>query len=82
MAEALSKATIRLRILIMRAWGRAGPEPLQDILSGNDAMGSLCHGCPSCRAACSVFFISMAIVIGPTPPGTGVIAAHFGATSA
>jgi len=26
------------------------------------------------RAACSVFESSMAIVIGPTPPGTGVIA--------
>ena len=26
-------------------------------------------------------FISMAIVIGPTPPGTGVIALHTGATS-
>src|SRR5207244_13446892 len=25
------------------------------------------------RAAATVFFISMAIVIGPTPPGTGVI---------
>ncbi len=32
------------------------------------------HGC-CChwRAACRVFFISMAMVIGPTPPGTGVM---------
>ncbi len=34
-----------------------------------------------CLAAFRVFFISIAMVIGPTPPGTGVIAAHFGATS-
>src|SRR4029077_3834043 len=33
------------------------------------------------RAALTVFAINMAIVIGPTPPGTGVIAAVFGATS-
>ena len=33
------------------------------------------------RAEISVFFISMAIVMGPTPPGTGVMAAHFDATS-
>ena len=40
---------------------------------------------PSCLAGCSqyleglaesVFFISIAIVIGPTPPGTGVMAAQ------
>jgi len=36
---------------------------------------------PNCRAACSVFRMSMAMVIGPTPPGTGVMAAHKGATS-
>ena len=29
-----------------------------------------------------VFAMSIAMVIGPTPPGTGVIARHFGATSA
>ena len=34
-----------------------------------------------CRAALTVFDISMAIVIGPTPPGTGVIAFALGATS-
>ena len=28
-----------------------------------------------CRARLRVFFISIAIVIGPTPPGTGVMAA-------
>ena len=33
------------------------------------------------RAALTVFDINIAIVIGPTPPGTGVIAAVFGATS-
>ena len=33
-------------------------------------------------AAMRVFFISMAIVMGPTPPGTGVIAEHFGSTEA
>ena len=27
-----------------------------------------------CRARLTVFFISIAIVIGPTPPGTGVMA--------
>ena len=27
-----------------------------------------------CRARLSVFFSSMAMVIGPTPPGTGVMA--------
>lgn len=33
-----------------------------------------CYFRPFCSfAAISVFFISMAIVIGPTPPGTGVI---------
>ena len=31
-------------------------------------------------AAVSVFCISIAIVIGPTPPGTGVIASQIGAT--
>ena len=29
----------------------------------------------------TVFDISIATVIGPTPPGTGVILEHFGATS-
>ena len=33
-------------------------------------------------AARSVFFISEMMVIGPTPPGTGVIYEHLGATSA
>jgi hypothetical protein len=33
-----------------------------------------------CLHALTVFAISNAIVIGPTPPGTGVIARHFGAT--
>ena len=32
-------------------------------------------------AAVNVFFMSMAIVMGPTPPGTGVIAAAFSFTS-
>lgn len=32
------------------------------------------------RAACSVFLISIAMVIGPTPPGTGVIAPATAAT--
>jgi hypothetical protein len=32
-------------------------------------------------AAVTQFDMSMAMVIGPTPPGTGVIAAHFGATA-
>src|SRR5207245_4614352 len=32
-------------------------------------------------AALTVFDINIAMVIGPTPPGTGVIALHFGATS-
>ena len=32
-------------------------------------------------AARIVFCSSAAIVIGPTPPGTGVIAEHFGATA-
>ena len=36
----------------------------------------------SCRHALIVLDISMAIVIGPTPPGTGVMAAHLGATDA
>jgi len=34
----------------------------------------------SCRAASSVFFISIAIVIGPTPPGTGVMYDAFSMT--
>ena len=32
-------------------------------------------------AACSVFCISIQMVMGPTPPGTGVMAAHLGATA-
>ena len=32
------------------------------------------------RIAVSVFFINMAMVIGPTPPGTGVMKLHLGAT--
>jgi hypothetical protein len=32
------------------------------------------------RAACTVFFISIAMVNGPTPPGTGVIAEATAAT--
>jgi len=32
-------------------------------------------------AAVTQFDINMAIVIGPTPPGTGVMAAHFPATA-
>ena len=31
--------------------------------------------------ACNVFCMSDAMVIGPTPPGTGVIQLHFGATA-
>jgi hypothetical protein len=31
--------------------------------------------------ASTQLYISMAIVIGPTPPGTGVMALHTGATS-
>ena len=34
-----------------------------------------------CRAAFTVFAISIAMVIGPTPPGTGVIALAFFDTS-
>jgi len=34
-------------------------------------------GYRDCRAALTVFDISIAIVIGPTPPGTGVIAIVF-----
>ena len=33
-------------------------------------------------AACSVLSMSMQIVMGPTPPGTGVMAEHKGATFA
>ena len=36
---------------------------------------------PNCLAAWRVFFISMAMVMGPTPPGTGVMAEQSGATS-
>lgn len=36
---------------------------------------------PIARAALIVFFIKSAIVIGPTPPGTGVIAPAFSETS-
>ena len=32
--------------------------------------------------ACNVLAISIVTVIGPTPPGTGVIYEHFSATSA
>src|SRR5205807_1372045 len=35
-----------------------------------------------CRQALTVFAINIAIVIGPTPPGTGVIADAFSDTSA
>ena len=38
--------------------------------------------CALCRHALIVLDMSMAIVIGPTPPGTGVIAEHLGATDA
>src|SRR6185503_11809056 len=41
------------------------------------------HAFEICRsAAVSVFFISIAIVIGPMPPGTGVIACATGSTDA
>ena len=51
-----------------------------------DCADYLCADCRrlqllNCLAACKVFCISMAMVIGPTPPGTGVMAAHNGATS-
>lgn len=37
---------------------------------------------PVCwRQALTVLAISMAMVIGPTPPGTGVMARHLGTTS-
>ena len=40
------------------------------------------YGSPvSMRQARTVLRMSMAMVIGPTPPGTGVIARHFGATA-
>jgi hypothetical protein len=39
------------------------------------------RGYSHCLAAFSVFAISIAIVIGPTPPGTGVIALAFFDTS-
>jgi len=39
------------------------------------------HNYASLRTANNVFFNKLAIVIGPTPPGTGDIKAHFGATS-
>jgi len=39
------------------------------------------RGYINCRHALTVFAINMAIVIGPTPPGTGVIALTFSATS-
>ncbi len=42
---------------------------------------TLCH-CPCSSAACSVFRSSMAMVIGPTPPGTGVIHAARSAAAA
>jgi hypothetical protein len=35
------------------------------------------RGYSHCRAALTVFAISIAMVIGPTPPGTGVIALAF-----
>jgi len=38
--------------------------------------------CPACSKACSVFWSSIAIVIRPTPPGTGVIAPATSATGA
>ena len=34
------------------------------------------------RQLAMVLAMSMAMVMGPTPPGTGVMARHFGATSA
>ena len=43
--------------------------------------GPQARGYSDCRAAFTVFDINIAIVIGPTPPGTGVIAAAFLATS-
>ncbi len=62
------------------------PEPQreddQEAKRGKQVAGSHDGAPPSCRAACRVFFISNAMVIGPTPPGTGVMAEHFGATSA
>src|SRR5207302_4358193 len=45
--------------------------------NGKDSQAEL-----SIRAALTVFDINIAIVIGPTPPGTGVIAFALGATSA
>ena len=66
--------------------GADHPEPQREDDQEADR-GEKIAGChdgapPSCRAACNVFFISSAMVIGPTPPGTGVMAEHFGATSA
>ena len=57
-------------------WPRLGK------LSACPYRGGLCgHPKEACLAALTVFDINIAIVIGPTPAGTGVMAAVFGATS-
>ena len=53
----------------------------QEAKRGQQVAGFHAGAPPSWRAAWSVFFISRAMVIGPTPPGTGVMAADLGATS-
>src|ERR1051325_10097122 len=53
----------------------APPPPPRRLAAGEAAGEADRQDQPRLRsAAVTVFFISMAIVIGPTPPGTGVIA--------
>ena len=62
-----------------RNWGGSF-DPIRAPGGAFDASGRVSYpAVVRMRAACSVFESSIAIVIGPTPPGTGVIAA---ATSA
>ena len=57
-------------------WPRLGK------LSASRYRGGVCgHPKDACLAAFTVFAINIAIVIGPTPPGTGVIALAFFDTS-
>jgi len=51
------------------AWAAPPPDQYLEFCRRSGWRGNLIEW----RARFSVFFISMAIVIGPTPPGTGVI---------
>src|SRR6478735_9171158 len=59
--------------LLLGVWG-GSVDPKRASGVDFDADGRVSYSTARWCAACSVFASSIAIVIGPTPPGTGVIA--------